>query len=183
MRKAVILALMILILSSCNPERTGTALVSDGGISVYLKEGSRVRLISSGSVKAEYLKELSGKDIESAVAELFSLDEDDIHKVDADSYRLRWQMLRRLMTATASSSPEMALWENAEDLEKTGFMDNMDTLSGSFDSSLLDDFPVGGDDYAEYRVERILGNAPSWNAAVDFMKRWIDSAFGVDYEE
>lgn len=183
-KAAAILALiLLLIFPSCSHERGSIALVSEGGVAVYLKEGRHVRLISSGSVKAGYIENLSGKDIKDAVSELFDVDEADIYEIDANAYRTRWQMLRRLMGAVSADSAEMALWQNAEDLEKTDFMDKIDALSDSFDSELFSSFPVGCEDYEEYRIERILSSAPSWNAAVDFMDRWMDSIFGDRYEE
>ena len=183
LRKLLAIIAMALLLFSCSAERDAIALVSDGGIAVYMKEGSSVRLVSSGSVKAGYIERLSGKDIEGAVSELFDIDSSQIYYVDADRYRARWQMLRRLMGATLAESPEYALWKNAKDLEKTEFMDNIDALSDSFDSELFASFPVGCEDYEEYRLERILSSAPSWSAAVDFIDRWMDSIFGDRYEE
>ena len=72
-KAAAILALiLLLIFPSCSHERGSIALVSEGGVAVYLKEGRHVRLISSGSVKAGYIENLSGKDIKDAVSDSIS---------------------------------------------------------------------------------------------------------------
>ena len=169
---------LVFLLASCGAGRDSLALVSDGGVAVYISEEDRTCLVISGSVKARYIEELSGKPLEEAVSELFDIPSDRIYSVDVDEYRTRRQLLGRLAAATGAASPEYALWENGRDLEKSGFLDNIDALSSSFDSALLDAFPVGDGDYAEYRLGSIIPGSVSWEGAVDFMGRWIDSIFG-----
>ena len=176
--KACCIIALMLLLVSCRPERESIALVSDGGITVYVSEADRTCLIISGSVKARYIEDLSGKPLAEAVSELFDVPADRIYSVDVDEYRARRRLLGRLAAATGSPSPEAALWENGRDLEKSGFLDNIDALSSSFDSAFLDAFPAGGDDYAEYSLGSIIPGPVSWESAVDFMGQWIDSIFG-----
>ena len=167
-----------LLLVSCSPLRQSIALVSDGGITVYMMEGDAVRVVRSGSVKARYLEDLAGTGIEEAVSELFGIAEEDIYSVSREDYSTRRHMLSHLAEATDSVSPEAALWEHGKDLEKSSFVDTIDALSSSFDSALLARFPVGEGDYAEYRLGNILGSPSSWTDALDFMDEWIDSVFG-----
>ncbi len=177
MYKAFLFLFALLSVSCSNNGRTSIALVSEGGLAVYMRDGDKVRVVSSGSVKTHYIQELSGLSLEEAVEEMFSVDSENIYSISADNYRIRWQMLRHLMTAMDEESPERALWVHGKDLEKTDFLDNIDALSNRFDSALFSSFPIGGSDYEEYRLESIIRSAPSWDDALSFLNKWTETVF------
>ena len=58
---------LVFLLASCGAGRDSLALVSNGGVAVYISEEDRTCLVISGSVKARYIEELSGKPLEEAV--------------------------------------------------------------------------------------------------------------------
>ena len=82
----------------------------------------------------------------------------------------------------AGSGKMLSLWKNAEDLENTAFLDTINTLSSSFDESLVKAIAESRGGYREYRLGDIITPAGSWERAEDFIRIWMDAALEIDYE-
>lgn len=173
-------ALMLLV--SCGMPDSSMMLYSDGGCTIYRSRGKNTVMIRVSYSDLQYVEGLSGMDGKSALASLFDIPESSVTEIGWDEYFDRRNMLVLLAKETHSSSPEMALWKNAEDLENTAFLDTINTLSSSFDESLVKAIAESRGGYREYRLGDIITPAGSWERAEDFIRIWMDAALEIDYE-
>ena len=173
-------ALMLLV--SCGMPDSSMMLYSDGGCTIYRSRGKNTVMIRVSYSDLQYVEGLSGMDGKSALVSLFDIPESSVTEIGWDEYFDRRNMLVLLAKETHSSSPEMALWKNAEDLENTAFLDTINELSSSFDESLIASFATGRGSFSEYRLGDILFPASSWEGAQEFIRRWMDTALEIDYE-
>ena len=182
MRRLLIIISLAIILASCSAEEKTIALYSDGGCTVYRSLGDNTVMIRVSYSDLIRLEQLSGMDGRDALSILFSIPDEAISVVEWDDYFERRNLLMLLAKETHSSSPEMALWKNAEDLENTAFLDTINELSSSFDESLIASFALNGGGYSEYRLGDILFPSSSWEKAGEFIRRWMEAALEIDYE-